>query len=108
MDIDIIELLEGHIVALGDVVAPPLQDRLTELANGYLAQGSQHSGATHQKELVQKYLKPEGIYIQPISMNMEVFNKLPKFAISVICASGWFILAWSGVCTVVPAICDHP
>jgi hypothetical protein len=72
------DLLETHLEELGEATGPPLGPRMLTLANWYYAAGSQPGAVTLQKDLYQCYLRPQGLYIQPMACNPEVFGQLPK------------------------------
>jgi hypothetical protein len=75
---EINDLLEPHLGELGEPVGPPLAEHMTKLANTYWYQGGQREAAAQQKKLAKKYLRSEGLYVQAITMNSDVFAMMPK------------------------------
>jgi hypothetical protein len=72
------DLLESHIDELGEATGPPLGPRMLMLANSYWASGSKKGALTMQKDIYKRYLRPQGLFVQPVACNSDVFSQLPK------------------------------
>jgi hypothetical protein len=48
------------------------------LANSYWANGAKKEAVAVQRELHKRYLRPQGLFVQPVECNKEVFSQLPK------------------------------